>query len=56
MQMYNINPSLIQGTDRNLYDFDICITLQYEKKKNDFISVDQQITNYTVYVQKVFKK
>lgn len=35
MYMYNINPSLIhvQGIDRNLYDFDICITLQYEEKK-----------------------
>lgn len=37
--MYNINPSLIQGIDRNVYDFDICITLQYEEK-NYFISVD----------------
>lgn len=54
MQMYNINPSLLQGIERNLYDFDICITLQYEEK-NDFISIDQQFTNYTVYVQKVFK-
>lgn len=29
----------MQGIDRNLYDFDICITLQYEEK-NDFIYVD----------------
>lgn len=29
----------MQGIDRNLYDFDICITLQYEEK-NYFISVD----------------
>lgn len=37
--MYNINHSLMQGIDRNLYDFDICITLQYEEKIY-FISVD----------------
>lgn len=29
----------MQGIDRNLYDFDICIKLQYEEK-NYFISVD----------------
>lgn len=37
--MYNINTSLMQGIDKNLYDFDIRITLQYEEK-NYFISVD----------------
>lgn len=29
----------MQGIDKNLYDFDIYITLQY-KEKNYFISVD----------------
>lgn len=29
----------MQGIDKNLYDFDIRITLQYEEKKY-FISVD----------------
>lgn len=31
----------MQGIDKNLYDFDIRITLQYEGK-NNFISVDHR--------------
>lgn len=30
--MYNSNTSLMQGIDKNLSDFDIRITLQYEGK------------------------